>query len=62
MQGSKVPTIPAELQADHIARTLTNSNELMRRLFAAQGLNGVLRTERPEVVRVGTGRLLRGEA
>lgn len=61
MQGSKSPTIPICLDADHIERTLRNSNELMRQLFAARGLDGQVRTAH-EVVRVGNGRLLRGEA
>lgn len=39
-------TTPAELQADHIEASLANSNELMRRVFAAQNLDGVLRTEK----------------
>lgn len=43
--STNIPRIPVQLDPDHIERTLANSNELMRQVFAAQGLDGRLRTK-----------------
>lgn len=37
---------PIQLDPDYIERYITHSNQLMRRVFAVQNLDGVLRTEK----------------
>jgi hypothetical protein len=65
MESSRVPP---NLDPIHIERCLANANELMRRVYMAQGLDGQLRTkprqdashDRPDVVKVGAARLFVG--
>lgn len=69
MERKPSPTAPQELQPLFIEEYLARANQLARICFAAQGLDGALRTEAghdatehsADVLHVGRGRLLRGE-